>query len=75
MSDAAYMKLVLSGTAFDKSYVTAMVDDHKQDVAASEKESENAQDPAVRNSAANTLPTLRKHLSMMEKIQHEMSTR
>jgi putative membrane protein len=73
MNDATYLKLkVLSGAAFDKAYVNAMVDDHKQDVADFEKESESAQDPAVRNFAAKTLPTLKEHLTVIEKIQSDI---
>ncbi len=73
MNDATYMKLkVLSGAAFDKAYVSAMVDDHKQDVADFEKESEAAQDPSVRSFAAKTLPTLKEHLELIEKIQSDM---
>lgn len=73
MNDATYVKLkALSGTAFDKAYVKAMVEDHKQDVADFEKKSESAQDPAVRNFAAKTLPTLKEHLSMIEKIQSDI---
>jgi putative membrane protein len=70
MNDATYAKLkMLSGKTFDKAYVNAMVDDHKEDVAAFEKESNQAQDPDVKTFATKTLPTLRSHLDAIEKIQ------
>jgi putative membrane protein len=68
--DATYVKLkALSGKTFDKAYVNSMVDDHKDDVAEFEKESNEAKDPDVRAFAAKTLPTLRSHLNQIEKIQ------
>jgi putative membrane protein len=48
----------LSGSAFDRAYTRAMVNDHMQDVAEFQRESATAQDPAVRSFASNTLPTL-----------------
>ncbi len=73
MNDASYLKLkMLSGKEFDKAYVSAMVSDHKEDVADFEKQSETAKDPDVRNFAAQTLPTLKEHLSMIEKIQPQV---
>lgn len=73
MNDATYLKLkMLSGKEFDKAYVSAMVSDHKDDVSDFEKQSEVAKDPDVRSFAAQTLPTLKEHLSMIEKIQSEI---
>ena len=73
MNDATYLELkVLSGKEFDKAYVKAMVSDHKDDVSAFEKQSTAAQDPDVRSFAAKTLPTLREHLSMIQKLQSDI---
>ncbi len=70
MNDALYLKLkALSGKDFDQAYMNAMVDDHKEDVSDFEKEASSAQDPAVKDFAAKTLPTLKSHLAMAEKIQ------
>ena len=58
----------LSGDEFDKAYMRDMVKDHKQDVAEFQKESKSAHDPAVKNFAQQTLPTLQDHLKEAEKI-------
>lgn len=72
-NDATYMKLkVLSGETFDKSYVNSMVDDHKEDVAAFEKEAGEAADSEVKVFATKTLPTLKSHLEQIEKLQAAM---
>ncbi len=57
---------VLSGAAFDRAYVKAMVEDHKKDVAAFEKAANTAADTTVKNYAAETLPTLQHHLKMAQ---------
>jgi len=54
----------LSGEAFDKAYMSDMVEDHVKDVSAFEKESKSAKDPDLKAWAGKTLPTLRHHLSM-----------
>jgi len=58
----------LSGDQFDKAYMTDMLKDHKQDVAAFEKESKSAKDPDVQSFAAKTLPTLREHLKQAQSL-------
>jgi putative membrane protein len=50
-----------SGAAFDKAYMTHMVEDHNKDVAEFEKASQSAQDADVKAWAAKTLPTLKAH--------------
>ena len=54
----------LSGGAFDKAYMRAMIDDHQEDVSEFRQESQNAKDPDIRQFAAKTLPTLQEHLRM-----------
>jgi putative membrane protein len=54
----------LSGDAFDKAYMRAMIDDHQEDVAEFRQESQSATDPDIRNFASKTLPTLEEHLRM-----------
>jgi putative membrane protein len=58
----------LSGTAFDKAYMNDMVKDHTKDVADFQKESTNGKDPAVKDFAAQTLPTLQSHLQQAKQI-------
>ncbi len=57
---------------FDKMYVTAMVKDHDDDVAAFQKQADNATDPDIKAFAAKTLPTLKSHLEKIKAIQAKM---
>jgi putative membrane protein len=61
---ARYNKL--SGAAFDSSYMSNMVSDHKQDVAEFQKEAKSGKDSDVKSWAQTTLPTLQDHLKMAE---------
>ena len=56
----------LSGAAFDKAYMSHMVDDHKQDVAEFKKEANGGKDGDVKGFAAKTLPTLEEHLKLAQ---------
>ncbi|WP_437936199.1 DUF4142 domain-containing protein [Sorangium sp. So ce341] len=58
-----------TGTEFDRAYMSAMVDDHEDDVAKFEKASKEAKDADVKGFAAATLPQLREHLAMAKQIQ------
>jgi putative membrane protein len=64
----------LSGPAFDKAYMTDMVTDHKEDVAAFQKESNVARDPLVKSFATQTLPTLRGHLKNAQEISSKTTS-
>jgi putative membrane protein len=50
------------GAAFDKAYMTMMVQDHQKDVQEFEKASNNLSDGEVKAFATRTLPVLRAHL-------------
>jgi putative membrane protein len=64
-----YAKLEkLSGAAFDKAFVTAMVDDHVKDVKAFEKVANGSGDSDVKAFAAKTLPTLKAHLQQVQEL-------
>ena len=52
----------LSGDEFDRTYMRHMVEDHQKDVAEFKKASTTAGDPALKQFATETLPTLEKHL-------------
>jgi len=54
----------LSGPAFDKAYMEAMVKDHEHDVNAFRNASQKGPDADVKAWAAKTLPTLQDHLQM-----------
>jgi len=63
----------LSGAAFDRTYVSMMVKDHKKDVAEFEKTSRNAKDADLKSWAATTLPTLQDHLKMIQDISSNLN--
>lgn len=63
----------LSGDEFDKAYMADMLSDHKKDVAAFRKESTEGKDPAVKEFATKTLPTLEDHLKEAESINPKLS--
>jgi len=48
---------------FDHDYMKHMVEDHKKDVSAFERQAKDGKDAEVRAFAERTLPTLRSHLS------------
>jgi putative membrane protein len=61
----------LDGQAFDKAYIKDQLKDHEQDVSAFQSEAQNGHDPNVKQFAANTLPTLEEHLSMVKDLKKE----
>jgi len=52
----------LSGPEFDYAYMQMMVQDHEKDVAEFQKEASSGKNTAIKNFAAQTLPTLEDHL-------------
>ena len=54
----------LSGAAFDREYMKAMVKDHDHDVAMFETYSQHGKDEQLKSWAAKTLPTLQDHKEM-----------
>jgi putative membrane protein len=58
----------LNGAQFDKAYMADMVKDHTQDVADFQRESKSGRDPAVKDFASQTLPTLQDHLKQAKEI-------
>jgi len=58
----------LSGEQFDKAYMADMVKDHTQDVLDFQHESRSGKDPAVKDFASQTLPTLQDHLKQAKEI-------
>jgi putative membrane protein len=56
----------LSGAAFDRAYIQAMLSDHRKDVSEFRRESQSGKDSDVKSWAAKTLPTLEDHLKMAE---------
>lgn len=57
----------LSGPAFDKAYMSMMVQDHEKDVAAFQKASQSEADPDLKAFAQKRLPVLKSHLELARK--------
>jgi putative membrane protein len=57
-----------SGASFDQAYMADMVKDHKEDVAAFQRESNSAKDSDVKNFASKTMPTLKDHLKNAQEV-------
>ena len=71
-----YAKLEkLSGSDFDREYITAMVKDHEKDVKDFKKEASLGKDPQVKQAAEHGSTVISEHLSMIEQIaqQHHVS--
>jgi len=58
----------LSGPAFDREFMTAMVKDHQEAVGLFERQSKEGKDEDLKGWAEKTLPTLREHLKMAEDL-------
>jgi len=58
----------LSGAAFDKAYVAAMVDDHQKDIKAFEHQASAGSDADVKAFASKMLPTLKEHLQQAQQL-------
>lgn len=61
-----------SGAEFDKAFVNQMVKDHEQAVDLFRKQAENGKDEELKNWAAQTLPTLEKHLEHAKRLQESV---
>jgi putative membrane protein len=70
-SKATYDRLSkLSGAAFDKAYIHAMVEDHQKDAKEYEMQSSKVKDAKLKAYVNQTLPIVQQHLSHAEQIQH-----
>lgn len=62
----------ISGDKFDQEWLAEMVKGHQKTVAAFESEAKGGSDPDVKGWATKTLPTLKKHLKMLQDAQGKM---
>ena len=62
----------LSGAAFDKAYMSAMVKDHEKDVSEFRKAARSGGSSEVKSFAQNTLPTLEEHLKLARDVEKEV---
>jgi len=58
----------LSGAAFDKAYVKAMVEGHQKTLALMQSEASNGKDADLKGFAAKTAPVVQSHLTEIQKI-------
>jgi putative membrane protein len=62
----------LDGGKFDRAWAAAMVSDHQKAITLFTNEIEKARDPQVRAFAQATLPTLKAHLEMAQRLQSQL---
>lgn len=58
----------MRGSAFDRAYAEAMVQNHQQDLEAYRLEAQNGTDPDVKAFAARHVPILEEHLRMAQQL-------
>ena len=63
----------VSGVQFDRTYLRAMVKDHKNDLKAFQKEAKSGQNPEIKEFASQSLPVLRAHLDQAKTALAELS--
>ena len=63
------MATSMSGTGFDKDFLSAMVKDHQKAIDMFTQESSSSDPAQVTDLAKQTLPTLKKHLETAQKLQ------
>jgi putative membrane protein len=61
-----------TGDAFDKAYISAMIKDHENDIAAFQKEANSGSDSDVKQLASKSLPTLQEHLRMAKDVARQI---
>ncbi|SOD81970.1 DUF4142 domain-containing protein [Spirosoma fluviale] len=63
----------LTGAEFDKKYVSMMVDDHKEDIDLFKEAADDEKaNPAIKEFATKTLPTLQKHMDRINAIDKKI---
>jgi putative membrane protein len=60
----------LNGGAFDHKYIQEMIAGHTKAIAIYKKEAGDAENPALKSYAQQTLPTLQKHLDAAKGLQN-----
>lgn len=72
MIDSTHKLAKMDEKDFDKSYLEQMVKDHEKTIALFESEAKDGKDADVKSWASKTLPTLKKHLKMVQDAQAGM---
>jgi len=63
----------MNGDDFDSAYTKAMVKDHKKDIKEFEHAAKDAANPQVKAFAQDSLPMLKQHLALAEKLPEAKS--
>lgn len=64
----------LSGSEFDRQYIRAMIDDHKDDLKAFEREADKAKDPDVKQFSSKYAPIIKQHLEMAQTAGEQLKS-
>jgi putative membrane protein len=56
----------LSGTEFDRQYIRTMIEDHKEDLKAFEREADKAKDIDIKQFSSKFAPMIKSHLDMAQ---------
>lgn len=64
----------LNGADFDKAYMSAMVQDHKKDLAAFKREAASGMDPKVKDAAQQGSQVVAEHLQMAQDIAQKVGS-
>jgi putative membrane protein len=64
----------MNGAEFDRAYIQAMVDGHKEVAAEFRKESQSGADSELKAYAAKTLPTIEEHLRHAEMLNRDRAS-
>jgi putative membrane protein len=62
----------LSGTAFDRAYMSAMLQDHKRDLDEFQRVGARADAPEVRQLATTGVTTIQQHLTMAQQVSSQI---
>ena len=63
----------LSGGEFDREYMKAMVDDHKETLEKFQREADKGKDSDVKKFASEHVPILKKHLELAQTTQKQVT--
>lgn len=63
----------LSGDEFDREYMRAMVEDHKETLEKFQREADKGKDPDVQKFASEHVPILKKHFELAQTIQQQVA--
>ena len=65
----------LSGDAFDRAFIEAMVLDHRKDLSEFQKEASFGNDTSIRNAASQGAQIISEHLQIAEQMAQEHDVR